>query len=120
MSTTTRPFDWPAFRDVVERLDADAARGLFADQAEYVQVDKLSPPSRPRVITGAEAIADALRDAAQKGIEMRLSDEVVGPDRVAYTATCRYPDGTQVLGMTTLQLRGGRIGSMREVQAWDE
>jgi hypothetical protein len=45
---------------------------------------------------------------------------VVADDAVAFTEACCYPDGTNVLGATVLELAGGRIVRQVVVQAWDE
>jgi hypothetical protein len=45
---------------------------------------------------------------------------VLGRDAVAFTEACRYPDGTNVLCATVLELAGGRIVRQVAVQAWDE
>jgi hypothetical protein len=38
----------------------------------------------------------------------------------AYTQACRYPDGTQVLCATVLELDAGLISRQTVVQVWDE
>ena len=44
---------------------------------------------------------------------------MVGPDAIAYTLRCRYPDGTRVLCSATARLRDGVIVEEVGVQAWD-
>jgi hypothetical protein len=39
---------------------------------------------------------------------------------VAFTEACRYPDGTNVLCATVLQIKDGLITRQVGVQAWDE
>ena len=45
---------------------------------------------------------------------------MVADDAVAFTEACRYPDGTNVLCATVLELADGRIVRQVVVQAWDE
>jgi hypothetical protein len=50
----------------------------------------------------------------------RVEQEVVGEGRAAFAEACRYPDGTNVLCMTVLDVEGGRIVRQLAIQAWDE
>jgi hypothetical protein len=45
---------------------------------------------------------------------------VVADDAVAFMEACRYPDGTNVLCASVVELAGGRIVRQVVVQAWDE
>jgi len=38
----------------------------------------------------------------------------------AYTQACRYPDGTNVICATVIELRDGVISAQTAVQVWDE
>jgi hypothetical protein len=38
----------------------------------------------------------------------------------AYTEDCRYPDGTNVLCATVIELEGSVISGQTVVQVWDE
>jgi hypothetical protein len=123
MSTTqeaSRTFDWPAFRRAYERFDTEAMRQFVADDIVYTEVDSRTPPSAPRVVEGIEALIAHGDGAAQLGLETRAYDEVLGEKRAAFTAECRYPDGTLVFGMITLHLEDGLVTRMTGVQAFDE
>jgi hypothetical protein len=50
---------------------------------------------------------------------LALADEVVGPDRVAFSVTCTLPDGRRIYEHTILHLRGGLIARQVDVEAWD-
>jgi hypothetical protein len=50
----------------------------------------------------------------------RIEGEVVGDERVAFNEACEYPDGTRVLGATTLEVRDGKIVRQVNVEAWEE
>jgi SnoaL-like domain len=118
--TTATTFDFAGYRQALAGLDRDALERLLAPDAEYVQVDKLTPPSSPRVVRGRDAIAEMLDDIAGRGLTIEVSDPVVGEARAAYSCECRYPDGTRVASVANMELREGRIARIFEVQAWDE
>jgi ketosteroid isomerase-like protein len=123
MSTTQqvpRTFDWPAFRRAYERFDTEALRQLVTDDIVYTEIDSRTPPSSPRVVEGVEALVAHGDAGAQLGIETRAYDEVLGDERIAFTAECRYPDGGLVLGMATLHIEDGLVTRMTAVQAFDE
>jgi hypothetical protein len=49
-------------------------------------------------------------------VKHRVPDET----GAAYTQACRYPDGTNVLCATVLELDGGVIASQTVLEVWDE
>ena len=123
MSTTqqaTRTFDWPAFRRAYERFDIDAVRRLMAADVVYTEIDSRTPPSAPHVIEGLDELVEHIEGAAKLGLETRVYDEVVGDGRIAFSAECRYPDGSLVVGMATLHVEDGLVKRMIAVQAFDE
>jgi len=120
MSTiATSDFDYPAMRRALERVDPETLVGQLAEDIVYEQIDQQSPPSAPRVIRGRAAMAELANWLQSSGVEMRLSDEVVGAERIAWTTDCRFPDGRRVLGITIAAISDGLISHMREVQVVD-
>ncbi|MFD3687761.1 nuclear transport factor 2 family protein [Nocardiopsis sp. NPDC058631] len=123
MSTHTETgarFDSEALTRAIESADADAMLALFADDAEMEMVDKRTQPSWPEVLHGKDSIAPAVREIFSRDMTHEILHCVVDGDHAAYTERCVYPDGTQVQGMTMLDLRDGRIVHQSTVQAWDE
>jgi hypothetical protein len=119
MSTAT-VFDLETLRRGIEGRDPDALLSLYAADAEIVEVDTLNPPRAPRAFRGRAAIDEHFRDVCARDMTHRLERPVIGTDRLAYTETCRYADGTNVLCMTTADLdREGRITRQTAVTAWD-
>jgi hypothetical protein len=121
MSTPTATrFDLAALKDAIERSDADAQLALYAPDAEVRLVDRITTPGRPRVLRGRDEIAGWIRDVCGRDMTHRVDQEVVGDGRAAFAESCRYPDGTNVLCMTVLDVAGGRIVRQLAIQAWDE
>jgi hypothetical protein len=65
------------------------------------------------------AIAAFLAEVAADPVVLRLSDEVVGDEGVAFMVTCELEGGRRALESTILTLRGDRIVRHVEVEAWD-
>jgi hypothetical protein len=114
------PFKFDALRRALEGNDAELLSSFYAADAEIQTVDKNHPPKQPGVIRGRAAINDYFRDVCGRGLTHSINDEVIGQDRIAFTESCRYPDGTNVLCATILHLNDGQIIRQTGVQAWDE
>ena len=117
MSTTITDLDELA--RAIESRDADAQIAAYAEDAVLENVDAEHPPSSPVVLRGRAAIADQLRDVAGRDMEHRVTEAFVAGDRGALRVDCRYPDGTQVACVATLELRDGLIVRQRQLQTWD-
>jgi ketosteroid isomerase-like protein len=112
--------DFEAMRRAIEESDYDALVALFADDAELRTVNKNSTPSSPQVLRGKEEISGMLRDVCGRTMTHHVEDEVIGEGRIAFNEACEYPDGTRVLGATTLEVRDGKVVRQTVVEAWDE
>jgi hypothetical protein len=121
MTSTATTFDFAAYRRAVERFDVAALAEWLAEDATWTEIDSRTPPAAPGVLQGRDAIVAMAEEVSGRGLEIKVSGEVIGERRIAYTTECRYPDGKGVVGMATLDLDAdGRIKSVREVQAFDE
>jgi hypothetical protein len=118
--TTTDYADIDTLRRVIEQSDAASLTGLYADDAEIRVIDKAHTPRAPMVLRGKDAIADFYRDVCGRAMTHHLDDAVAGPDHLAFTESCQYPDGTRVVCAAMLELRNGKIVRQTNVQAWDE
>ena len=116
----TPSLDFEVMRNAIEESDYDALVALYADEAELRTVDKNSTPSSPQVLRGKEEISEMLRDVCGRAMTHHIEDEVIGEGRIAYNEACEYPNGTRVLGATTLELQDGKIVRQTIVEAWDE
>jgi len=120
MNTTTTTFDTEALRRGIEERDAGTLAALYTPDAQLTIVDRTAPPSRPRVLRGRTAISEYLDDTCGRDMTHRLERVVVSGDTAAFTQACQCPDGTRVLCLAMLDLRGGLIAAQTAVQAWDE
>jgi hypothetical protein len=118
--TAAGGLDLEAFRRAAEGKDPEAMLSLYADDAEYVRVDRNSTPSSPMTLRGKEEVGEYLRDVFSREMTHRIENEVAGEDRAAFNWACEYPDGTKVLAGETVELRDGKIVRQVSVQAWDE
>jgi hypothetical protein len=120
-TSTTTAFDFAAYRRALERFDVEALSEWLADDVERTEIDSRTPPASPHVLRGRDAIKAMAEEVSSHGLTVKVSDEVIGERRIAYTTECRYPDGKGVVAMATIDLDDdGRIARMREVQAFDE
>jgi hypothetical protein len=49
-----------------------------------------------------------------------VKHRVLDDTGAAYTQACRYPDGTNVLCATVIELDGGVISGQTVLEVWDE
>jgi ketosteroid isomerase-like protein len=119
-ATTPKTFDVAALKRAIEERDAAGQLALYAPDAEVRLVDRVTTPGRPRVLRGRDEIAAWVEDVCDREMTHRVEREVVAGDRAAFAEACRYPDGTNVLCMTVLELRDGLIAGQLAIQAWDE
>jgi hypothetical protein len=119
-STETTAFDFAALKSAIEGRDAEAQLSLYADDAEVRLVDRVNTPGAPRVLRGRDEIRAWVEDVCEREMTHRVDMQVLGPEGAAFAETCRYPDGTNVLCATVLELRDGLIAKQVAVQAWDE
>ena len=119
MNTTATTFDTEALRRGIEERDASTMRALYAPDAEMTVVDRNTPPSHPRVLHGRTAIGEYLDDVCGRDMTHKLEAGVAVGNRLAFTQSCAYPDGTKVLCSAMIDLKGGKIARQVVVQAWD-
>jgi hypothetical protein len=112
--------DIETLRAAAEERNAEAMLDLYADDAEYVRVDRNSTPSSPMKLRGKGKIAEYLRDVFGREMTHRIENEVIGEERIAFNWACEYADGTRVLAAETCEVRDGKIVRQVSVQAWDE
>ena len=123
MSTSTitsATFDLDRFARAAEERDASTQLSMYAPNATVTVVDKVSPPSSPRVLRTLEQIKSWLEDTYARDMAHTIQHRVRDESGAAYTQACRYPDGTNVLCATVIELDGDAIYRQTVVQAWDE
>jgi hypothetical protein len=119
MSTTTS-FDLTVLTRAIEARDAASQVELYSPDASVTIIDRISQPGAPRVLRGREQIAAWIADTCARDMTHDVRNAVRGQDGAAFVLACRYPDETNVVCATVLELAGGLIADQTVVQAWDE
>ena len=118
--STTVTFDLDRFTRAAEERDASTQLSMYGPNAVVRIADKISQPGAPRVLGTREEIKDWLEDIYARDMTHSVKHRVLDTTGAAYTQACRYPDGTNVLCATVIELDGGVIAGQTVIQAWDE
>jgi len=108
-----------ALKRAVEGRDAEALAGMYAEDALLLVIDRDNPPSSPRRLTGRAAIASYFSDVCGRDMTHMIENGVASGNRLAFTQSCTYADGTKVFCSAMLDLKSGKIARQTVVQAWD-
>lgn len=119
MSTPTA-FDLDTFKRAIEERDANTQLAMYADDAQVTLADRVTQPGSPRVLHGKGEIRTWIEDVCGRDMTHRVQHTVRDDAGAAFTEACRYPDGTNVLCSTVLEIKDGLIARQVGVQAWDE
>lgn len=119
MSTSTA-FDLETFKRAIEERDASTQLAMYADDAQVTLADRITQPGSPRVLRGKGDIATWIEDVCGRDMTHRVQHTVRDDAGAAFTEACRYPNGTNVLCATVLEIADGLITRQTGVQAWDE
>ena len=103
----------------IEGRKAGALAGLYAEDAVLQVIDRDNPPSKPRQLQGKSDIASYLEDVCGRDMTHKVEAGVAVGNRLAFTQSCAYPDGTKVFCSAMIDLKGGKISRQVVVQAWD-
>ena len=103
----------------IEGRKASALASLYADDAIVQVIDRDNPPSKPRSLKGRGAIAAYFDDVCGRDMTHKVEAGVAVGNRLAFTQSCAYPDGTKVFCSAMIDLKGGKIARQVVVQAWD-
>jgi len=121
MSTqTTTRFDLTKLSRAIEERDASTQLAMYAPQATVTIADRITQPGSPRVLHDRGEIATWIQDTCARDMTHAVQHAVEDDTGAAFTNACRYPDGTNVLCATVLELADGLIARQTVVQAWDE
>ncbi len=119
MSITTS-FDLSRFTRAAEERDASTQLSMYGPEATVTIADRISQPGSPRVLHGRDEIKGWLEDMYGRDMTHAVRHTVHDESGAAYTQACRYPDGTNVLCATVIELEDGHISGQTVVQVWDE
>ena len=117
---TITSFDLDRFTRAAEERDAVTQLSMYGPDAVVTITNKISQPGAPRVLRGREDIKGWLDDTYSRDMTHKVRHRVHDETGAAYTQACRYPDGTNVLCATVIELDGGVISGQTVVQVWDE
>jgi hypothetical protein len=119
MSTSTT-FDLDRFARAAQERDASTQLSMYGADAIVTISDKIAQPGAPRVLRTRDEIRAWLEDMYSREMTHSVKHRVKDDTGAAYTEACRYPDGTNVLCATVIELDGGVISGQTVVQVWDE
>ena len=115
----TKPVTVAGLKRAIEGRKASALAGLYADDAVVQVIDRDNPPSKPRELQGKSAIASYFEDVCGRDMTHKVEAGVAVGNRLAFTQSCAYPDGTKVFCSAMIDVKGGKISRQVVVQAWD-
>ncbi|HWF49381.1 MAG TPA: nuclear transport factor 2 family protein [Solirubrobacteraceae bacterium] len=118
--TTTTVFDLDRFARAAEERDASTQLSMYGPEATVTIADRITQPGSPRVLTGTEEIKGWIEDVAARDMTHSVTHRVSGDSSAAFTLACRYPNGTNILCATVIEVEDGAIAKQIVVQAWDE
>jgi len=113
-------FDLERFARATEERDAATQLSMYGPEATVTIVDRITQPGSPRVLHGREQIRSWIEEVTARDMQHAVQHTVADDRGAAFTVACRYPDGTNVLCATVLELQAGAIGRQTVVQVWDE
>ncbi len=119
MSTITT-FDLDRFTRAAEERDASTQLSMYGPDATVTIVDQISRPGSPRVLRNRAEIQSWLEEMYARDMTHRVQHTVADATGAAYTQACLYPDGTNVLCGTVIELDADQIVGQTVIQVWDE
>jgi hypothetical protein len=117
---TITTFDLDRFTRAAEERDVGTQLSMYGADAVVTINNKISQPGAPRVLRGREEIKAWLEDVYGRDMTHVVKHRVVDETGAAYTQACRYPDGTNVLCATVIELEAGVISGQTVLETWDE
>jgi len=114
-----KPVTVAGLKRAIEGRKAAALAGFYAEDAVVQVIDRDNPPSKPRNLQGRSAITAYFDDVCGRDMTHRLEAGVAVGNRLAFTQSCAYPDGTKVFCSAMIDLKGGKIARQIVIQAWD-
>ena len=102
-----------ALKRAVEGRDAQALADMYADDAVMLVIDHDNPPGSPRRLAGKAAISSYFGDVCGRDMTHLIEIAIATGNRLAFTQSCTYPDGTKVFCSAMLDLKGGGRPSFR-------
>jgi ketosteroid isomerase-like protein len=115
----SKPVTIAGLKRAIEGRKAPALAVFYANDAVVRVIDRDNPPSKPRNLEGKSAISAYFEDVCGRGMTHKVENGVAVGNRLAFTQSCAYPDGTKVFCSAMIELKGGKIARQTVVQVWD-
>jgi ketosteroid isomerase-like protein len=115
----SKPVTIAGLKRAIGGRKAPALADFYADDAVVWVIDRDNPPSKPRILEGKTAISAYFEDVCGRDMTHKVENGVAAGNRLAFTQSCAYPDGTKVFCSAMVELKGGKIARQTVVQAWD-
>ena len=115
----SNPITIASLRRAIEGRKALSLREFYADDAVLHVIDRDNPPSMPRTLEGKNAIGTYFEDVCGRDMSHKVEQGLATGNRLAFTQSCAYPDGTKVFCSAMVELKRGKIARQTVVQAWD-
>ncbi len=110
-----RGLDFEVLREAIEQRDPDLLLGFYSEDAKLRVLNGDAPESAAFELRGRAEIERYVRVVFGRRTSSRIEGETVDENLITFSEVCEYPDGTQVVVKTTLELRGGRISRQIDV-----
>jgi SnoaL-like domain len=117
---TITTFDLDRFTRAAEERDAATQLSMYGPDAVVTINNKISQPAGPRVLRAHDEIKAWLEDMYARDMTHKVQHRVQDETGAAFTQACRYPDGTNVLCATVIEINGGVISGQTVLEVWDE
>jgi hypothetical protein len=117
---TNTKFDLERFKRATEERDTTTQLSMYSADATVTVVDPITQPRSPRALRGREQVKAWIEEVAARDMTHTVGHTVEDEDGAAYMVACRYPDGTNVLCSTVLEIEDGSIARQAVVQVWDD
>ena len=117
---TITTFDLDRFTRAAEERDAATQLSMYGPDAVVTITNKISQPGAPRALRTPGEIKAWLEDTYSRDMTHSVKHRVLDETGAAYTQACRYPDGTNVLCATVIELDDGAIARQTVLEVWDE
>ena len=112
-------FDFAKFKRAYESKDAATWAACYAEGAEWIEYRHQDPPRRPHRLKGRAAIAGFLRQVEAWPISLKIEDEILAGDRIAFRSWVELGHGRRIVEHVMLYVEKSLIMRQIEVEAWD-
>jgi ketosteroid isomerase-like protein len=113
-------FDFAKFKRAYETKDAATRAACYAEDAQWIEYRHQDPPRRSSRLKGRAAIEDFLRQVEAWPISLKIEDEILAGDRIAFRSWVDLADGRRIIEHVMLYVENGQIVQQIEVEAWDQ